>query len=129
MIIREFRCRDCDTFFESASREPECPNCTKPEPERVFLTPPAIRSPQTSFNDRTVRQLAADYGLSDVSNRHGEPVRQQSTQNQAHFKGPEAVNSIKFHGDARDNFSNVLPVIQNLGGPRNWQRTPDRGSK
>lgn len=99
-VIREWRCKDCSTVFESmlSPAQVECPTCAKQEPERVFMTPPAIRSPQTSRKDGIVKQLASDYGLSDVSNKHGEAV----------IKGNQQAT---FTSD-----KNVLSRVQQMGG-------------
>lgn len=111
IIIREWRCGDCGSTFES-SEKPEdvaCPQCTAEEPERVFLTAPAIRSKETTFKDATVKQLAADYGLSNVSNKDGAPVKRAPAGPDAPQFAPSGVpvmqvlNSIP--ANARDGFS------------------------
>lgn len=128
-VIREWRCGDCGTLFESmaAPEEVDCPTCSAAEPERVFLTPPAIRSPQTNFKDATVKQLAADYGLSDVSNKHGEAVKKApSGAEMPAFANPSnspIVQKLAASGGV-DGFSQVLPTLRRAGGPRNWARTP-----
>lgn len=87
-VIREFRCGDCGTLFESMLpvEEVACPACTAQEAERVFITPPAIKSPQTSRKDEIVKDLAQHHGLSDISNAEGQAVmrRGQSGPPQAH---------------------------------------------
>ena len=107
-----------------------CPTCTADEPERVFLTPPAIRSPQTNFKDATVKQLAADYGLSDVSNRNGEAVKKVPSETPAQFASAAnspVMNKLASMGGGADGFSGVLPTLQRAGGPRNWARKPIAG--
>ena len=107
-----------------------CPTCTAEEPERVFLTPPAIRSPQTNFKDATVKQLAADYGLSDVSNRNGEAVKKVPSETPAQFASAAnspVMNKLASMGGGADGFSGVLPTLQRAGGPRNWSRKPIAG--
>lgn len=86
-VIREFRCGDCGSLFESMLpvEEVACPTCTAPEPERVFLTAPAIKSPRTASTDAIQKDLAQAYGLSDMTNRDGESVmRGQRGPQQAH---------------------------------------------
>ena len=86
-VIREFRCGDCGTLFESMLTidEVACPKCTATEPERVFLTPPAVKSPKTANTDAIQKDLAQTYGLSDMSNRDGASVmRGQRGPQQAH---------------------------------------------
>lgn len=86
-VIREFLCHDCGSSFESMlpPSEVECPKCAAPEPERVFLTPPAIKSPQTAKKDEITKDLAQTYGMSDMTNRDGASVsRGQRGPQQAH---------------------------------------------
>lgn len=92
-VIREYRCNDCGALFESMSQDPECPTCSGAEPERVFLTPPGIKSPQTAFKDETVKGLAADFGLSNMSNRDGQPVKGQRGPDLAHAKWNDGAAS------------------------------------
>jgi hypothetical protein len=123
VIIKEWRCLDCDAFFESAASEPECPHCSATEPERAFLTPPGFKSPSTTAKDQMVRGLAADYGLSDVNNRYGQAVKQAPSGPAApQFKGADQINSIPIPAHERDALTPVLPSIQRMGGPRSWQR-------
>lgn len=112
----------------AAPEDVDCPTCSAAEPERVFLTPPAIRSPQTNFKDATVKQLAADYGLSDISNRNGEPVKKAPAGEQApKFDNPAnspVMSRLAAMGGGADGFSQVLPTLRRAGNPRSWARTP-----
>lgn len=122
-VIREFRCCDCGTLFESMSADPECPKCAAEEPERVFLTPPGIKSPQTAFKDETVRQLADDFGLSDMSNRDGQAVKGQRGSQPAAFSGDGAmVGRLQQMGGAADNFSPVMGSLRAAGRPHQWNK-------
>lgn len=114
-IIREFRCLDCEALFESSDADPCCPNCTADEPERVFLTPPSIKSPKTAFQDRTVKQLAADFGMSDMSNRHGKAVKEgPSGPTAPQFSGDTMQQLARIPNNARDGFS---PLMGSLKSP------------
>lgn len=130
-VIREFRCNDCGTLFESMEKPEDvfCPSCTAEEPERVFLTPPAIRSPNTSRSDKILGELAADYNLSNMSNRHGEAVKGAPSGAQApqfaNAANSPVLQRVASSGGA-DSFSGVLPTLRRAGGPRSWSRTPDR---
>ncbi len=105
----------------------ECPSCTAGDPERVFLTPPAIRSGSTTFTDKTLQSLAADHGLSNMSNAGGGAVR----------RAPEGPNAPTFAQDnkmmgrlaqlgaAADNASGVLPMLRRAGRPHQWARTSE----
>ena len=125
MIIREFKCLDCGSFFETSESEPECPKCAGSDSERAFLTPPGIRSSNTGRADKIHRELASDFNMSDMTNRHGQPVRQRQSENPAQFTGPAAVQQMNIPSDSRDQFSQVLPMIKDRG-PRQWERVRDR---
>lgn len=130
-IIREFRCCDCGATFESMLpvEEVACPECSGEEPERVFLTPPSIRSPGTSRTDTTLKQLAADYGLSDMSNRDGAPVRRAPSgagAPQFAAPDPQMAQLLAKLGSNADGFSPVLPQIRAAGGPRAWAKVPEK---
>ena len=94
------------------------------------MTPPAIRSPQTTFKDNTIKELASEYGLSDLkSNKHGQAVKRQESQNGARFENPASspvMGRLAQLGSAGDGFSSVMPAIERMGGPRSWNRVPER---
>lgn len=130
-IIREFRCGDCGSIFESMllPEEVDCPKCSAPEPERVFLTAPAIKSPKTSGTDATLKALASDYGLTNMSNRDGAAVRQAPTGDHApQFATgqPQAMQVLQKLGGHSDGFSGVLPALQRAGRPNQWRKSPER---
>lgn len=129
MIIKEYRCLDCGTQFESSDSEPSCPSCSAEEPERAFFTAPAFKSPQTTFKDDTVKQLAADYGLSNISNKHGQPVRQapQGAAAPSFATGtPQGAQILQRLGGNADGFSSVLPTLQRAGRPHQWAKMKER---
>lgn len=128
MIIREWRCADCSQTFES-SENPEdvvCPHCTADEPERVFLTAPSVRDQKTTRTDTIVKELAADYGISNMTNKYGEPVKKpkdspaapQFSQN-----NEQMMQRLQQLGKGGDNFSGVGGVFANRG-PRTWNKVP-----
>ena len=125
MIIREFRCLDCGQTFEDSSDDPLCPRCTGDEAERVFLTPPAVRSDKTGRADKIQAELAADFGMSNMSNRHGQAVKQAPTQGQTQFAAPTSVMpALQRLGSNADGFSPMLPSIRAMGGPTSWRKSP-----
>lgn len=131
MIIREFRCGDCSNTFESSDplEEVVCPVCTAQEAERVFLTPPGIKSPQTSGKDRDLQQLASDFGMTNMSNRDGQPVRQAPTgpaAPQFAAQNPQNMQILHRLGGAGDGFSSVLPALQRAGRPHQWRKVHER---
>ena len=111
-IIKEYRCLDCEALFESSDADPACPQCTADEPERVFLTPPSIKSPKTAFQDATVKQLAADFGMSDMSNRHGKAVKEGPASPPAQFSGDAMAQLARIPQNARDGFSPLMGAFK-----------------
>ena len=107
-----------------------CPVCTASEPEREFRTTPGIKSRDTSFTDSTVKTLAADYGLTDVSNKDGQPVAKRPSvppQAQATFTGDQAMfNRLRSMGNAADMATPILPMLRQAGRPHQWAKTPER---
>jgi hypothetical protein len=123
IIIREFQCGDCDHKFESSDPVEVvcCPRCSSQEAERAFFTPPGIKSPQTAKADRELKGLAADYGLTNMSNKEGAPVRQAPPQGAApQFAtgNAQAMQMVQRLGSNADGFSPVLPALSRAGGPR-----------
>ena len=115
MIIKEYRCLDCGEQFESSDSDPSCPTCSGIEAEREFRTAPGYRSADTSFNDRTVRDLAEHHGLSDVSNKDGQAVQRPAATNvpaPSFTSNPALMQRITALGGAADNASPVLPMFR-----------------
>jgi hypothetical protein len=70
-VLKDYKCEK-HGYFES--RKPQCPmkNCTE-EVYVVFLKAPGLMSDTTKKNDRTVKQLAMDFDMTNVkSTREGE---------------------------------------------------------
>lgn len=130
MILKEYKCLDCEFYFESADAEPVCPSCTATEPERAFLTAPSIKDAKTAIADREQRALAETYSLSDMSNKEGRPVRSVTPPEQAPQFGstgdPRMMQVLGKLGNNSDSMSAVLPTLRKMGGPRTWTRVPDR---
>lgn len=80
MIIKEFCCIH-HGYFEGS--HPICPKlgCESEYVDRVFLTPPGIKSARTKNTDAGLQQIADDYHLTDMSNRGGESVMSQQDRN------------------------------------------------
>lgn len=126
MIIREYKCNDCDTYFESSDADPACPQCSSGERERVFLTAPAVRDGKTSRTDTIMKELASDYGLSDMTNKDGKPVKQAPTgENAPQFAGQnhKVMGQLAKLGGNADNFSGVGASFAGRG-PRTWNKVP-----
>lgn len=69
-VLRDWSCKIHGTF-ESSELAPKCRfGCNTVEP--IFLRAPAVRTGQRTKNiDNTLTQLAADFGLSDLSTKNG----------------------------------------------------------
>lgn len=129
IIIREFRCGDCGATFESTLPVDEvaCPTCSAQEAERVFLTPPAVRSPSTGRTDKILGELAQDYGLSNMTNRDGAAVKRAPTGEDAPqfaAPNPQIAQALSKLGNNADGFSSVMPALRSAGGPRAWAKEP-----
>lgn len=69
MVNREFRCIGHDYEFESTEERPKCPlGCSAKFVQQEFRTPVGIRSRGTSIQDNMAKQLASDYGMTDMRN-------------------------------------------------------------
>jgi putative FmdB family regulatory protein len=133
IIIREFQCADCEHKFESSDpiEEVVCPQCSSGDAERAFFTPPGIRSPQTNTADKELKNLANDYGLTNMTNAGGAAVKRAPDGPAApnFAAGPQATQTlaaIQRLGAKADGFSGVLPALQNAGRPHQWRKTPER---
>ena len=128
-IIKEWKCLDCESFFESSDADPVCPHCTAAEPERAFLTPPSVQSPNTGRADKILGELAQDYGLSNMTNRGGAAVRQAPSGAEAPqfaAPNPQISQALAKLGNNADGFSSVMPALRSAGGPRTWAKVPER---
>lgn len=68
-VLREYRCFAHDLEFESTEANPRCPaGCSRKFVVQEFRTAPSIRSGGTRVADVMQRQLAQDYGLTDMRN-------------------------------------------------------------
>lgn len=70
-VLKDYKCEK-HGYFES--REAKCPmkNCSE-EVYVVFLQAPGLMSDSTKKNDKTVKQLAMDFDMTDIrSTREGE---------------------------------------------------------
>jgi hypothetical protein len=73
-ILKEYVCA---AHGEFEAFEPVCPNgCAGRFVRREIRTAPAIRSVRTGNADAISRQLADDFGLTDLSNKDGDSVMQ-----------------------------------------------------
>ena len=73
-VNREWRCVGHNLEFEGT--HPICPHGCQGEGMIVqeFRTVPGYMGYKTKFTDKGMRAIAADHGLTDMSNRHGRSV-------------------------------------------------------
>ena len=77
----------------------------------MFLTAPAVRSPNTSKADRTLKELAADYGLSDMSNRDGAAVKRAPAVKPAPAKTSSPVRAQSNGGQSGSFFKSKPGIL------------------
>jgi hypothetical protein len=78
-VLREFRCTAHDYEFESLEENPTCPYGCDPHFVVVeFRTPFSIGTQKGRTVDRLQRELAADYGLTDMRNDRDSSVMAQT---------------------------------------------------
>ena len=76
MILRDYECL-AHGYFESGETSPKCPyGCANSLVHQVFLKAPGIGTDRTKGIDTTMRSLANDFGLTDVSTRGGDSVKE-----------------------------------------------------
>ncbi len=69
-VVHDYKC-PAHGFFES--REPVCPHGCTSDVQMVFLQAVGMKSDSTKHADTTLRELAKDYGMSDIkSSREGD---------------------------------------------------------
>lgn len=82
-VIKEWECK-VHGRFDGSHPICEAGGCDSSQVERIFLTPPGIRTLRTRTIDRHLNDVAKDYNLTDMSNKNGESVMQNkinATQN------------------------------------------------
>lgn len=78
-VLREYRCTAHDHEFESTEEQPECPyGCHPKFVVREFRTPFGIGTNGAHTIDRLQRDLANDYGLTDMRNDRDASVMSQT---------------------------------------------------
>lgn len=70
-VLHSYKCSE-HGYFDAFSAECPMKGCTG-EVFKVFLQPPGLLGEKTKFNDKTLKNLASDYGMTDIkSTREGE---------------------------------------------------------
>jgi len=87
-VVKEWECA-AHGYFDAT--EHRCPHgCPQEFVQRVFLTPPTIGSAKTKASDSMLRNLANDFGMTDIRNGvEGESVASQTPASSAPFKVPD----------------------------------------
>lgn len=87
-VIKEWKCSGHGYFESTAARCPKgCTSVTQ-----VFLTPVGTRSDKTKHSDKTLAQLALDFGLSNIRGKSGETAR---VLNHAQIKARDAADQFR----------------------------------
>lgn len=100
-VLRDWNCK-AHGVFESSDPSPRCPKgCNAVEP--IFLRAPAVRTNgRTKRIDSTLTELAADFGLTDLSTRNG-----------------SVMNSIRNHSKpdhVARSYDNLYSPLAGMGG-------------
>jgi hypothetical protein len=70
MPLNDYICQAHGIFRDSYTGK--CPHgCDKQFVEKIFLKAPGLKSGRTKNIDGTLRDLAADYGMTDMNNQNG----------------------------------------------------------
>lgn len=78
-VLREYRCTAHDHEFESMEDRPSCPfGCNSKFVVQEFRTPFGIGTQRTATVDRLQKNLADDYGLTDMRNDRDSSVMSQT---------------------------------------------------
>jgi hypothetical protein len=98
-ILKDHKC-PTHGYFESYV--PECPlGCTEGV-KVVFLKAPGYKSDKTKHADKTVKQLASDFGMTNIkSTREGESQSGYLTRNNQTPKEPRPGDSVIWGGGAK----------------------------
>lgn len=140
-ILRDYKCEE-HGFFEGFY--PVCPHgqCVDGI-SKVYLKPVGLKSDRTKSTDRTVKQLAQDFKMTDIkSTREGESQTGYHTRNNAKPAEPRPGDSAMWGGSGGMNIPALLsgkfarpiadePVgvnpkdVGNLTGPKTASYIPD----
>ena len=120
-VLNDYKC-PAHGFFES--REPKCPHgCT--DVQVVFLQPIGVTSDRTKGSDKTLKQLALDFNMSDIkSKKEGEaqPPRfaQQNNPFAPRWGSPGDLGGFNLRSVAGEQVSGIQAVKNEsrLSGPR-----------
>jgi hypothetical protein len=120
-VLNDYKC-PAHGFFES--REPKCPHgCT--DVQVVFLQPIGVTSERTKGSDKTLKQLALDFNMSDIkSKKEGEaqPPRfaQQNNPFAPRWGSPGDLGGFNLRSVAGEQVSGIQAVKNEsrLSGPR-----------
>jgi hypothetical protein len=82
-VYHDYKC-PAHGFFES--NKPECPHGCTADVQMVFLQPVGMKSDRTKHADTTLKDLANDYGMSDIKS-----ARQGDHQNHALLQNKQAA--------------------------------------
>jgi hypothetical protein len=120
-VLNDYKC-PAHGFFEA--REPKCPHgCT--DVQVVFLQPIGVTSERTKGSDKTLKQLALDFNMSDIkSKKEGEaqPPRfaQQNNPFAPRWGSPGDLGGFNLRSVAGEQVSGIQAVKNEsrLSGPR-----------
>lgn len=100
-VLHDYKCKK-HGFFESM--EAKCPKGCVKDVMMVFLKAPSLKSDKTKRNDKNIKQLADDYGMTNMrSTKEGESqVGYYTRNNKSKEKTEVQVHDIPREPRARD---------------------------
>lgn len=109
-VLKSYQCTD-HGYFDSWE-EPACPVCHV-ECKQVFIKPFSIKSGRTKNTDKTLRQLASDYNMTDIkSAREGESqagtFRHGNTPKVEEPRQPRAGDAVMWGNAGNYNMNSLL---------------------
>lgn len=111
-VVRSYKCDD-HGYFDGWNEDNACPQCGA-ACKQVFIKPFSIKTGRTKHADRTLKQLAADYNMTDIKSvREGES--QAGTFKHANQpKEPRPGDAVMWGGAGSYNMNSLLSG----GGPK-----------
>ena len=114
MILRDFNCI-VHGVFESGEEAPKCPfGCSNSFVEKVFLQPPMVGN-GTKMVDNVVKDLANDFGLTNLDNRGGDSVKNNAGRVRERTVSDQILDRMGGAWQSLDGSRNALQALSGLG--------------
>jgi len=115
MILRDWECL-AHGFFESGEEAPKCPKgCSKSMIRIAHLKAPGIGTDRTKGIDSTMRNLANDFGLTDVNTRGGDSVKENLKRTEVGDPTKQLMDRMGGPWQSLDKNRNALQALSGMG--------------